>query len=107
MFSPRLCSRASLSGKKARTELCQCPILKSCNTLYSEESRTGGDCENPLMFWFCSLTLCLQWFLLCVVLAWYQLETSVGDVHHEEEHCEAGGISKEEDETLFSFPAPV
>ena len=65
------------------------------------------DCENPLRFWFCSLILCLQWFLLCVVIAWYQLETSVGDVHHEEEHCEAARVYEEEDETLFSFPAPV
>ena len=67
------------------------------------------DCENPLRFWFCSLILCLEVFLLCVVLAWYQLETSVGHTHQEEEHCEAGRSSgyKEEEEALFSFPAPV
>ena len=67
------------------------------------------DCENPLRFWFCSLILCLEWFLFCLVLAWYQLETSVGDVHHEDEHCDGRGprIYNDNDETLFSFPAPV
>ena len=45
--------------------------------------------------------------LLCVVITWYYLETSVGDVHHEEEHCDGPGIYSEDDETLFSFPAPV
>ena len=75
--------------------------------LYSQESLTREECENPLRFWFSSLILCLQWFLLCVVITWYQLETSLGDIHQEEEHCEGPGISSEDDERLFSFPAPV
>ena len=75
--------------------------------LYSPESESGEECENPLRFWFCSLILCLEWLLLCLVLTWYQLETSVGDVHQEEEDCEAPGIHHEDDERLFSFPAPV
>ena len=74
---------------------------------YSQDSLAGEDCDNPLRFWFCSLVLCLQWFLLSVVIAWYNLETSVGDIHHEEEQCEGPGIYSEADETLFSFPAPV
>ena len=53
------------------------PVIFIEGMYFSRDVLSIPHCDAPVHFWFTFLCLCLQWFLLMVVLIWYKVETGV------------------------------